>query len=135
MSQNPCQMVFIMTAAIASEMKSSLRLIAEPVHAGESIKALIAKAARRVGFEYWRTHDLWYGRARRIDVAELEAVRARVRAKEEAQANAEIAELRARLQRLESALAVADADFFGPAREALRGSMGGARRVADGGGE
>jgi hypothetical protein len=134
MSQNPCERVtVIMTAAIASEMQSSLRLIAEPVHAGESIKALIGKAARRVGFDYWRTHDLWYGRARRIDAVELEAVRARVRRQEEAEANAEIAELRARLARLESALELADADFHGPTREALRGQMGVLGRVVDGG--
>lgn len=123
MSQNPCRVSFIMNAAIASEMQSSLRLIAEPIHAGDSIKAQIGRAARRVGFDYWRTHDLWYARARRIDAVELEAVRARVNAKQEAEINAEMAAFAARLARLEAMLVGQDEEFFSEDLRAARHQM------------
>jgi len=134
MSQNPCERVtVIMTAAIASEIQSSLRLIVEPVHAGENIKALIGKAARRLGFDYWRTHDLWYGRARRIDAVELEAVRARVKVKQEAQFNAEMAAFAARLARLEAMLVGQDEEFFSADLRAARHQMDVVGRFLEGG--
>lgn len=61
--------------ALALEMRTGLRRLAEPIPAGDSIKAQIGRAARAAGLSYSRAFELWYGRARRIDAHELEAVR------------------------------------------------------------
>ncbi|MFG1399869.1 hypothetical protein [Roseixanthobacter pseudopolyaromaticivorans] len=104
-SQNPCERE--MTASSVSvEMSMGLRRLAEPVHAGESVKALIAKVSRKTGFGYNRAFDLWYGRGR-VRAEELDRVRGLMRAHEEAQLNGEIAELRARLSRLEELASLA----------------------------
>lgn len=71
-------------SAIALEMQSGLRRLAEPIPAGDSVKQQIVRAARAAGLGYWRASDIWYGKARRIDAHELEAVRvARLRKTEE----------------------------------------------------
>ena len=104
-SQNPCERD--MTAlSVSVEMSTGLRRLAEPVSAGESVKALICKVARKTGFGYSRAFDLWYGRGR-VRAEELDRVRGLMRAHEEAQINGEIAELRARLARLEEQAALA----------------------------
>lgn len=70
--------------ALACEIADSLRLIAPPVE-GANIKARIAAAARATGLSYWRAWDLWYGKARRIDAHEADAIRtARARRAESA---------------------------------------------------
>ncbi len=70
--------------ALACEMRTGLRRLAEPIPAGDSIKAQIGRAARAANLTYSRAFELWYGRARRIDAHELEAVRtARLRKVEE----------------------------------------------------
>ncbi len=60
--------------ALACEIADSLKLIAPPVE-GANIKARIASAARATGLSYWRAWDLWYGKARRIDAHEADAIR------------------------------------------------------------
>lgn len=103
MSQNPCERE--MTAAtISSEMSLGLRRIAEPVQAGESIKGLIGRAARRAGMSYSRAFECWYGRAK-VRAEEMDRVRGLLQAKEQEAINAEIVELRQRLARLEEQLA------------------------------
>lgn len=103
MSHNPCERE--MTAlSVSTEMSDGLRRLAEPVRAGESIKALIGKAARRAGMSYGRAYECWYGRAR-VRAEELDRVRALLQAKEQEAINVEIAELRQRLARLEEQLA------------------------------
>lgn len=105
-SQNPCQYSQnrcereMSSASISIEVSESLRRLAEPVRAGESIKALIAKAARKSGFSYSRAFSLWYGRGK-VRAEELERVRALLRTNRQENINAEIAELRERLARLE----------------------------------
>jgi hypothetical protein len=48
---------------------------AEPRPAGDSVKAAINRAAKRLGFTYSRTKDIWYGGARRIDAREMDRLR------------------------------------------------------------
>lgn len=60
--------------ALACEITDSLKLIAPPME-GANIKARIARAARLTGLSYWRTWDLWYGKARRIDAHEADVIR------------------------------------------------------------
>lgn len=60
--------------ALACEITDSLKLISPPME-GANIKARIARAARLTGLSYWRTWDLWYGKARRIDAHEADVIR------------------------------------------------------------
>ena len=59
----------------AAEMTTLIRVVASPAVPGESVKAVIARAARRLGFTYSRTRGLYYGEARRIDAAEIDRAR------------------------------------------------------------
>ncbi len=61
-------------SALAFEIADSLKLIAPPTEGG-NIKSRIAAAARVTGLSYWRAWDLWYGKARRIDAHEADAIR------------------------------------------------------------
>lgn len=60
---------------LADQVAAGLREAAGAID-GERVKARIARAARAVGLTYWRTHDLWYGRARRIQPAEIARIAA-----------------------------------------------------------
>lgn len=62
-------------ATLSLEAASGLRRLAEPIPAGDRIKAQIARAARKAGLTYSRAFEIWYGRARRIDAHELDAIR------------------------------------------------------------
>lgn len=101
------------TATISVEMSVSLRRLAEPVRAGDSVKALIGRASRRAGMSYSRAFECWYGRAR-VRAEEMDRVRGLLQAKEQEAINAEIVELRQRLMRLEKHLADS-VDAVGPA--------------------
>lgn len=61
--------------AFVLEASRGLRELALPIEPGDRIKAQIARAARRAGFTYWRAFDLWYGKARCVQAAEIEAIR------------------------------------------------------------
>lgn len=63
----------------SSDISDAMRLVrfaAEPRQVGDSIKAAITRASRRLGWSASRTRDIWYGNARRIDVPEMDALRA-----------------------------------------------------------
>lgn len=62
-------------STIAGEASLLVRRVAEPRPVGDSIKAAIVRTARRLGFSYTRTRDIWYGNARRIDAAEMDQLR------------------------------------------------------------
>lgn len=62
--------------ALAIEAATGLRRLAEPIPAGDRVKRQIERAARACGLMYSRAFDLWYRKARRIDAAEIEAIRA-----------------------------------------------------------
>lgn len=118
-------------AAQASELVRDV----VPVNGGATIRARILATARRLGWNYSRTRDVWYEQARRIDAHEMDQLRAALKKKEAQEANDDIQQLRARLARLETVLAVADADFHGPHIEAVRGQMRGLGGVADSAGD
>lgn len=50
-----------------------LRKVAVP---GSNVKATISETAKHFGWKFNRTRDLYYARARRIDAAEMDALRA-----------------------------------------------------------
>jgi hypothetical protein len=94
-----------------SDIAADLRTLSEPWHRGDRIKAAIGRAADASGLTYWRTFDLWYGKARRVEHYEREAVAAALNKKRKEEARNELHELRSRLARLESLLVQSDPDF------------------------
>lgn len=93
-----------------------VRRIAEPRDVGDSVKAAIVRAARRLGFPFSRTKDLWYGDARRIDASEMDRLRD-LAAKREAEL------LRSRLLALRDGLAATDAEFHRETIDALERAL------------
>lgn len=83
----------------------ALKELAEPRPSGDLIKRAIERAARLVGLEYWRTFDIWYGKARCIDAHEALKIEQALQNKREEEARNEIHDLRTRLLKMESRLA------------------------------
>jgi len=115
----------------AAEARDLIAEIAGPLQIGSKVKTAIGIVARRTGLTERRVRGLW-NRERAVRADELEALRRAARAKQKAEFDVEMDELRQRLAMLEARLAVVDAAFHGPTREALRGQMGVHRRMADG---
>lgn len=78
------------------------------VDAGCTVGRRILQTARKLGWSYSRTRDVWYEQARRIDAREMDALRAAKRKREIEEASREYRELEARITALEAALAVAN---------------------------
>lgn len=117
-----------------TDIAHGLRELSEPWPSGSKVKEAINRAARAAGFEYWRTFDLWYGKARRVEQHEREQVAAALDKKRREAARNELYELRTRLTRLESLLASSDPDFHRENLNQVRGqlrAMGGARGSVD----
>src|SRR5579859_3248573 len=57
------------------EARNLVQRCAEPRPVGDSVKAAIIRASRRLGFSFSRTKDIWYSAARRIDAAEMDQLR------------------------------------------------------------
>jgi len=49
---------------------AELRKIAGPRAPDDSIRNVIERAALKIGASYWRTFDLWYEKARRLEIRE-----------------------------------------------------------------
>lgn len=91
------------------------RLVAdEPT--GTKIKGLIDAAAKKVGWKFSRTKDVWYEDARRIDAHEMDRLRD-VIAKREADA------LKKQLAGLRSKLAATDPKLHRPTIDALERAL------------
>ena len=105
----------------AVEMTTLLKMVAAPAEPGESVKMVIGRASRRLGWPWGRTKRLYYGEARRIDAEEMDLARADARKRSQKlalaiEAKHEYEELTARIARVEALLgnankgsAVADA--------------------------
>lgn len=103
-----------MTALV--EAQTLVRRLAEPCPAGDSVKAAIGRASRRVGFGFSRVRSLWYADNRiSVSAAEMDKLRRAAGAREKAERD----ELAIRVEALEQQLrALAsrmpqDADFYG----------------------
>ena len=66
------------THVFLSEMKSYCREAAQPVQPGESVKALIGKAAKALGLPASRVKGYWYNEAKQVPAPELYAARERI---------------------------------------------------------
>lgn len=109
------------------EYQQIVRRAAEPRPVGDSVKAAIGRAARRLCWKYTRTRAFWYA-GDRINVKDYEADRLRELKKQTA--GAENNDVLARLESVEQMLrALAsrmpqDADFYGAHADTLRGVAG-----------
>lgn len=81
-SDRPSENLEKASVSSAAEMTDLLRSVASPAHPGESVKAVIGRAARRLGWDYGRTRRLYYGEARRIDAREMDRAREIARERE-----------------------------------------------------
>lgn len=88
-----------------AEARNLVRRCAEPRPAGDSVKAAIMRAARRLKFGVNRTKDLWYGNASRIDAYEIDRLRACASSTEIDQAVIGLEVLRQRLVNVPSPVA------------------------------
>lgn len=91
---------------ISSEAAVLVRQWAGPRQPSDSVKTLIRRAARRLGFSYSRTKAIWYGEARAVLAGEMDALRKR---EKRGHAETDIEALRRRIDHLERHLAIADA--------------------------
>jgi hypothetical protein len=108
----------------ACEASILVREIAEPRPVGDSVKAAIDRAARRLGFGYRRTKTIWYGEATKITAEEIDVLRRETaRRRQEEIARAEALVVIDRMVALRSALASADEDFNRPLLDALDDSL------------
>lgn len=105
----------------------ALKELAEPRSAGEPVKRSIDRAARLTGFIYSRAYEIWYGRARRVESFEIDAIKDALQQKRERDAANELHDLKIRLAKLEARLAAGDADFYRPSIDAIGLAMRGAR--------
>lgn len=118
-----------------SEASVLLRQLAEPRLGGDLAKVAIDRAAKRAGLSYWRAFDIWYGKARRLEPYEADAITDALAEKNREDVRNELHDLRLRLARMEARLATQDPDFHRVSIDALREGAGlGGRRSASGGG-
>jgi len=97
-----------------------LRELSLPWAAGERIKSVLDRTSRLARLTYWRTFDIWYGKARRIEPHEIEQIAEALRIKNEKAARNELHELKLRLATLEARLLSGDTDFHSPYLDGVR---------------
>jgi hypothetical protein len=102
-----------------------LRELSEPWASGERVKTAIDRAARLSRLTYWRTFDLWYRKARRIEPYEIEQIQDALRIKNEKAARNELQQAKNLLARLEARLNAGDSDFYRPDIDGLRAQTSG----------
>jgi hypothetical protein len=100
------------SVGMAADMLWELSL---PWRDGEKKKQVIDRTSKLCRLEYWRTWDLWYRKARRIEAHEMQQIAEALLIKKEKAARNELHELKLRLAKLEATLNAGDADFHSPA--------------------
>jgi hypothetical protein len=97
-----------------------LKELSLPWGPGERMKAVIERTSRLCRLSYWRTSDIWYRKARRVEEYELVQIAEALRIKNEKAARNEFHTLKLRLATLEARFNAGDADFHGPAADYAR---------------
>jgi len=77
------------------------------------VKASIFRASQLAGLPYWRTYELWYGRARTIEPQEAEKI-IQAWGNPDARALKELDALKIRIARLRARMGQEDEDFHRP---------------------
>lgn len=115
-----------------SDAATMLRELSYPWEPGERIKTIIDRTSRLCRLSYWRTFDIWYRKARKVEDYEIAQIAEALRIKTEKAARNEFHDLKLRLARLEAAMASQDANFHSPsidfARDMVR-QLGGSHRA------
>jgi hypothetical protein len=93
------------------DVAKALKELSAPHGRDEKMVAIIERSAHLAGLSYSRCYELWYGRARRIEHAEVVRIREALRQKTRLDTRNELQELRIRLTRLESLLVLSDEEF------------------------
>jgi hypothetical protein len=120
--------------SVLCEAQTLVRRIAEPCPAGDSVKAAIGRASRRVGLGFTRVRALWYA-DERISVSAVEMDKLRRAAGARGKADVHRDDLAIRVEALEQQLrALAsripqDADFYGAQADLLRSAVRGMGRA------
>lgn len=119
-----------------------LKQIAEPINRGEKINEVIGRVAKRVkvvglngdpqSMSFSRVYEIWYGRAKRIDQREIDAIEAAKDKRLREIARNELHDIKSRLALLESRLAQTDADFHRETIDALGSLSSGLGGLAHG---
>lgn len=99
-----------------AEASALLRRVAGPRGAGDSVKALIRRTARRLQWGPSRVKDVWYQDARRIEAYEMDRLRAEA-------ARADIENAVRSVVGLRERLAATDPDFHKPTIDALDSAL------------
>ena len=112
---------------VGMDASAALRELAQPWAGGEKVKIAINRAARQAGLSYWRAFDIWYGKARRVEQSEIEAINEALAKKRREDARNELQQIWTRLIQLEARMAQTDPDFdrelFVPLRQAVRSTQ------------
>jgi hypothetical protein len=109
------------------EATKALNELAEPWPADTRVKDAIKRAAKRAGLSFWRASDIWYGKARRIEQFERDAIAEALDRKRREAARNELHNLKTRIAILEARLAQTDSEFHRETIDALGSVMRGAR--------
>ena len=104
MSHKSCENLQMSCVMEASQL---IKRASGPAEVGGGIKAAIGRAARRLGWEFSRARNIWYGRARRIEAMEMDQLRELSR------------QQAARYERIANAMGEVDSDFYGQEINAL----------------
>ncbi|MFA6984594.1 MAG: hypothetical protein WC213_00110 [Arenimonas sp.] len=108
-----------------SDAAALLRDLSEPWASGERIKAVIDRTSRAAKLSYWRTSDIWYGKARKVEPSEIKQIQEALRIKNERAARNELHQAKLILARLEARLNAGDADFYRADIDGLRAQTSG----------
>jgi uncharacterized protein YceH (UPF0502 family) len=96
------------------DVSKAIKELSEPHSREEKIDAIIARCARLAGLKYSRCYEIYYGRARRIEAAEIARISEALEKKQAGDIRNELSELRLRLTRLEALLSQTDAQVHRP---------------------
>lgn len=103
-----------------SDAATMLRELSYPWEPGERMKTVIDRTSRLCRLTYWRTFDIWYRKARRVEDYEIAQITEALRVKKERAARNELHDLKLRLTRLEASLSSGDSDFYSPSIDHAR---------------
>jgi hypothetical protein len=104
--------------------KEALHELSEPSSRGERMKTVLERVSQLSGLPYWRCSDLWYGKAKRVEQFEMDAIADALQRKRELEARNELAELRDRISRMEAYCNSIDPSFHRPQIDFMRKATG-----------
>ena len=89
----------------------ALKELSEPHSREEKMITIIERSASLAGLSYSRCYEIWYGRARRVEPAEVMRISEALDRKHQRDARNELQELRLRIAKLENYFLQTDETF------------------------